>query len=106
MVIGIFIFVLMGGIGVIAEAPKAQTILEIVGGALFIVSALLSLPGLVVGYGLLKRRPWARIAAMVVGLLSCLHFPIGTLLGVYTLWAMLQVSAKDYFAFESDSRDE
>ena len=106
MVIGVFIFTLMGGIGVIADAPEAQTILGIVGGTLFTVSALLSLPGLVVGYGLLKRRPWARIAAIVVSLLIGLHFPIGTLLGVYTLWAMSQVSAKDYFALESEQLGE
>jgi hypothetical protein len=50
--------------------------------------ALLGLPGLLAGYGLLTRKPWARILAIVVGILSLLNFPIGTAIGLYTQWAL------------------
>ena len=46
--------------------------------------ALLGLPGLLAGYGLLTRKPWARILAIVVGILSLLNFPVGTAIGLYT----------------------
>ena len=52
--------------------------------------AALALPGLALAYGLFTRRSWARPLGLVVGALSLLSFPFGTILGVYTLWAMLQ----------------
>lgn len=43
---------------------------------------------LITGYSLLTRRPWGRILAIIVGILALLKFPIGTALGIYTLWVL------------------
>jgi hypothetical protein len=43
---------------------------------------------LVAGYGLLNRRPWGRIVAIIAAILALLKFPIGTALGIYTLWVL------------------
>lgn len=51
--------------------------------------ALLAIPGLVAGYGLLKLRPWARILTIVLAIFELIHFPFGTALGVYALWVLL-----------------
>src|SRR5690348_14834146 len=40
-------------------------------------------------WGLFERRPWARILALVLGILALLRFPFGTALGIYTLWVLL-----------------
>jgi hypothetical protein len=45
--------------------------------------------GLIAGWGLLQREPWARILALVVGFIALLHVPVGTALGIYTLWVLL-----------------
>jgi hypothetical protein len=63
----------------------APLVLSIVGGSLFIVAA----GGILVGWGLLKHRCWARTAAIVLGIISLLHPPFGTALGIYTLWVLL-----------------
>jgi len=63
----------------------APLVLSIIGGSLFIVAA----GGILVGWGLLKHEPWARIAAIVLGIVSLLHPPFGTALGIYTLWVLL-----------------
>jgi len=60
-------------------------ILLIIGGSLFIVSA----SGILVGWGLLKHQPWARMVGIVLGIVSLLHPPFGTALGIYTLWGLL-----------------
>ncbi|MBI3667060.1 MAG: zinc ribbon domain-containing protein [Acidobacteria bacterium] len=60
-------------------------ILSMVGG-LMLVSAV---AGLIAGWGLLERRSWARVLAMVLGALALIRFPFGTALGVYTLWVLL-----------------
>ena len=50
---------------------------------------ILGAGGICVGLGLTDRRPWARTAAIIVGILSLFHPPFGTALGVYTLWVLL-----------------
>jgi len=51
----------------------------------------------VAGWGLLDRAPWARVYTIVVGALSLIEFPIGTGLGIYSLWVLLpESSAVEY----------
>jgi hypothetical protein len=52
------------------------------------VTVLTTLPALIGGIGLLKKQPWARILLLVVAVFDLFSFPIGTVIGVYTLWAL------------------
>ena len=53
--------------------------------------------GLITGWGLLNREPWARILAIVLGFVVVFHIGIGTVLGIYTLWVLLPAqSAREY----------
>lgn len=61
--------------------------------ALALVTTGLAVASLAGGYGLLKRKPWARSVLIVVGFLTLASVPIGTLLAVYTLWILLQDEA-------------
>jgi hypothetical protein len=45
-----------------------------------------SIPSLIAGIGLLKKAPWALTLALVLGCLKLLSFPVGTAIGVYTIW--------------------
>ena len=45
--------------------------------------------GIIAGWGLLQHEDWARVFALVVGFLALLNVPIGTALGIYTLWVLL-----------------
>jgi len=55
--------------------------------------------GFVAGWGLLKREEWGRVVSLVVGFLALLNVPIGTALGIYTLWVLLPShSEQDYNA--------
>lgn len=51
---------------------------------------MLGLPGLFLAYGLWRARWWARPLGFVLGILNLLNPPIGTILGIYTLWALMQ----------------
>ena len=53
--------------------------------AVTLVSAALAF---VTGYGLLGRRRWGRILGIVSAILAVLKFPLGTALGIYTLWVL------------------
>lgn len=43
---------------------------------------------LIAGIGLLNRRPWGRVVAIIVAILTLVKFPFGTALGIYTLWVL------------------
>jgi hypothetical protein len=58
---------------------------------------LFTLPSLLAGYALLKRKSWARTASIVAGILATPSFPYGTALGVYTLWFMFGNEGKAFY---------
>jgi len=92
-----FVFVLLTGVGVVSGDSEAMAILGIVGTSVGVFLAALSAPGIAAGIGLLKRKSWGRFLAMVVGVLGLLNFPVGTLIGIYMLWVLMQDSAAEYF---------
>ncbi len=47
---------------------------------------LFTLPSIIAGYALLKKKSWARISAIVAGVLTVMNIPIGTAIGVYAFW--------------------
>jgi hypothetical protein len=68
----------------------AMPVIGVIGIAVCGLMLLLSIPGIILGLGLLKLRPWARVLGIVMSALDLLHIPIGTALGIYGLWVLLQ----------------
>lgn len=62
--------------------------------------ALSGVLGLITAYGLLERRPWARVLGIVVAGLELPGFPVGTAFGAYTLWVLLHRDTKALFVEE------
>jgi len=79
------------------DAAIAAPILGILGIGLFAIVSLLSLPGLVVGIGLVKFMSWARIGGVLLSALNLLNVPFGTVLGVYGLWVLLNKDSEALF---------
>ena len=86
---GLGLFLLLAGAGILSQDDIALTVMMLV--AIFVAGllALLSLPEILAGYGLLKRKNWGRILALILGVINLPGFPLGTFLGIYTLWALL-----------------
>ena len=53
--------------------------------------------GIMAGWGLLERRPWARTLAIVLGCVGLLDMPFGTALGIYTLWVLLPAQSEEEY---------
>jgi hypothetical protein len=53
--------------------------------------------GFFTGWGLLQREAWARTRALVVGFVALLNIPLGTALGIYTLWVLLPTQSDDEY---------
>jgi len=78
---------------VIHDNPFAQTFGPIVLSVLAASIMLVALGGILVGWGLRSREPWARAVANVLGILALFHPVLGTALGIYTLWVLLSDDA-------------
>jgi len=87
--LGLVLFVVLVGAGVISGDPEAMTITTIVGIAIACFLVLTAIPETIGGFGLLKRRPWARVLVLIIAVLDLLFIPIGTLIGIYELWVLL-----------------
>jgi hypothetical protein len=73
-------------------------VLGLIGGLVFIVILVVSLPALVIGIGLLQFKPWARIGGIILSGLDLLAFPFHTILGIYGLWVLLNGETERMFA--------
>ena len=63
-------------------------------GAILMATGVL---GILAGWGLIERQPWARTLTIVLGFFALFHFGVGTALGIYTLWVLLPAeSALEY----------
>ncbi len=101
---GLGLLILFGGIaGIVGVSSHssddwiAVPILGIIGTIIFVVAALLSLPSIVAGVGLLQFKPWARMLTIVLSVLHIVNVPFGTALGVYGLWALLAPGTEALF---------
>ena len=101
---GAAVMVIVFGIGATAvgasgepDAAFALPIIGITAIALVTFLVLLSLPGIIIGIGLLRLRPWSRIAAIVLSILSLAMMPVGTLVGVYGLWVLFNRDTERLF---------
>lgn len=89
LVAGLCVSALVLGGGLISQDDTAITVTAIVALVLAGFFVFLAIPGLVAGIGLLSFKNWARILAIILAVLNLMNIPIGTALGVYTLYVML-----------------
>ena len=97
-IIGLFILGLLGMFGAMFIAlaneptvrngppPPPQAFFFIVWLFMALFYGALLIPSVVAGYALLKRKRWAKIAAIVGGVVASMFFPFGTAVCVYTFW--------------------
>src|SRR5215472_14879893 len=54
--------------------------------------------GFLAGWGLLQREPWARTIAIVLAFISLFtNIPVGTAMGVYTMWVLLPAASEQEY---------
>lgn len=83
--------VLGGGLAALGGLLSGDADAAAVGGIMGVVAvffALIAIPGIVIGWGLLNYKGWARILGIIFGIINLINFPIGTAIGIYSLWVL------------------
>jgi hypothetical protein len=93
-------WVIMGMVRMAVEATGEVGAQAFAGGIVFFWGFFAICWGILdvlIGVFLAKGAGWARIAAIIVGILSLLSFPIGTALGIICLVVLFGEEGKAYF---------
>jgi len=83
-----FIFSFAGSF--VTDVDVANVVMKFIGTFLPAMILLTSLLGLIGGIGLLSFQRWARPLVLVIAAIGCFAFPVGTIIGVYSLWVLMQ----------------
>ena len=69
------------------------------GGAVFVLVGVFAVPHLLVAWGLLNGAAWARIAGIIVSILSLLHpvIGLGTAIAIYSLIVLFSSETEELF---------
>ena len=101
--LALVLVVVFGGVAALVGAegnPDAAIVVPILGltgMAIVLFMVTISLPSIIIGYGLYQLRPWSRIAGIVLSIVSLISFPFGTALGIYGLWVLFSKDGERLF---------
>lgn len=98
---GLIVLVAIAGGGLLSGDSEAIMITSGVGITLFLFFMFISIPGLIGGIGVLRRASWARILVIILSILNLANIPIGTVLGIYSLWALLNSETEKLFSSDT-----
>ncbi len=85
---GLLLAIGLGLVGFFSNEGGSGFVVGGIGLVVGMILAVLSLPQIIGGIGLLARRNWARYLLMVTSAIGLFAFPIGTMLGGYSLWVL------------------
>jgi hypothetical protein len=91
-IVGNTVFAHMQEMGARPEVPAGflRSLFTLIGIAILVKAAV----GFLAGWGLLQREPWARILTIVLSFLALVNLPLGTALGIYSLWVLLPAQSE------------
>jgi hypothetical protein len=64
-------------------------------GFMALIYGFMMLPSFIAGYALLKRKPWAKVAAIIGAIFASMFFPFGVC--VYTFWFLFSDVGKSLY---------
>jgi hypothetical protein len=98
--IGLGIIGIFGAIGIffifnfarsfVVDVDVANIILRFLG--IFLPFAIMTVAvfELIGGIGLLSFTKWSRTLILIVSAIGCVNVPLGTLVGIYSIWVLMQ----------------
>jgi hypothetical protein len=69
--------------------PEVMDIVPFILTAIGILLLVFSLVGIIGAIGVMKKKEWGRITVLVISFFNLIHIPLGTVLGVYSIWVLL-----------------
>ena len=97
VIIAAVVFVILHFVGDFVDEHEVEVILSIVANVMIVVVLAMCIPGIIAGIGLFKKKEWARVLTLIVSVLNLVDIPLGTAVGAYSIWAMVQTDSVELF---------
>ena len=97
ILVGFFLAGMMALGGAISGDDTALAILSGFGAFFVVLFVIMAIPGIIGAIGALKGKNWGRIVLIVVGIFNLPGLPVGTALGIYTLWTFFHDETRALF---------
>lgn len=94
----VIVFLAIAGGGLLSGELESIAVTGTVATILAFVILVVSVPGLIGGFGLLKHQSWARILILILSFLNLLNIPIGTIVGGYSIWVLINAETTKLFS--------
>ena len=79
------------------EEEIAQQVIASVLSILPTVVAIFGFIDVLAGITLFSYKQWSRVFVIAISVLNCLNIPIGTGIGIYSIWALMQQEVQELF---------
>lgn len=89
----IFIWASLGS----APSPPPFALMFFISLFMLVIWGAMTVPALVAGYGLLKRKKWAKVWAIISAVMAASNVPFGTVVTVYTFWFLFSEPGKQLY---------
>lgn len=97
LIIGLLLYSLIFFLGDFINDDDVKVVFTIIAKVVLVVIIMLSIPGIIAGIGLLKRKEWARILTLIISVIDLINFPVGTAVGACSIWALVQPEVVEHF---------
>lgn len=105
IIVGVVILLILSMVGSFTGDPQAGFILRLIGSIAAVFFFVMSVPGIIAGIGLMRHKEWARILTLVLSVIGLMNFPLGTAVGIYSIWALVQDDVLSIFRKEGKKLD-
>ena len=97
LLIAVPVLLLVPGIVIAASASSEASIVSLAMLIPITILCIVATPSLLAGWGLIRRKSWGNVWAVISAILNIANIPLGTALAIYTFWALTQkkLVAKD-----------
>lgn len=92
---GIVLFTVFNIVEIFVDEQDVVAMVQLFTHTVGILILVVAIPGIIAGIGLLMDRLWARKFSLIVGIIYLLFIPIGTIIGIYSVWVNSQKPIKE-----------
>ena len=90
VLVALAVMLLMVAGGLLSQDADARATLSVGGAVIAALVVFLSIPSFIAGFGLLRYRRWSKVVTLILAALNLFSFPVGTALGIYSFWVLMQ----------------
>ena len=89
------VIISLGFVRIFIDEPELIGMITLFSQLISAIMLVVSIPALAAGIGMIREKEWSKALALIVGVVYLLFIPIGTVIGIYSIWLSSQQIYKE-----------